>query len=123
MNHIELVPVEGGSSADYTVDGVAATLTTQITDVNNLITIPLISKISEVMKFRLFARAEGGASNFTDNIIIKRTNCDNEIPTLLDSSTIIITEVPFQLSLTDRFEIKEAVKCPVDKFKITKVLK
>ena len=106
MNHIELVPVVGGSSVDYTFDGIAATLTTQITDVYNIITIPQISKISEVMRFRLYARAEGGAGNFTEDIIIKRTNCDNEIPTLLDDSTIMITEVPFELSLTNRFEIK-----------------
>jgi hypothetical protein len=36
---------------------------------------------------------------------------------------IMINELPFEVPLADRFEIKEGDKCPVNKFRVSKVEK
>ena len=46
--------------------------------------IPKIKSVQRLLKFRLEAKAEGGALEYTDDILITAINCDIEGPKLKD---------------------------------------
>ena len=59
-----------------------------------MLSVPSSLKITDIVKFRLKATAKGGASAYSDSILLKRVNCANEIPEIIDFNPIIVTKVP-----------------------------
>ena len=47
-----------------------------------IVQVPKITKISETKEFRIKAKNNCGDVSYTDNIKIKKFNCENEIPVL-----------------------------------------
>lgn len=79
-----IVPIPGGTSADYTTTDAKAKTSTPVTvastvaDSEITLHIPLIQESNRYFNFRIVAYAEGGATVHSPNIRIRKVNCDAE---------------------------------------------
>jgi hypothetical protein len=72
-----IVPVSGGTAADYTsTDGISLVTTTSTPANANLeVTVPTIDEVVRFFKFMVHAVADGGANADTLPIKIRLVNC------------------------------------------------
>jgi hypothetical protein len=83
--------------------------------------IPKITKISETREFRIKATTNGGAVAYTDDIKIKKFNCENDIP-IINYPKPLIVKTPTQEIVGSIFESLDPIDCPINFYKIFKII-
>ena len=77
LQSIEIVPVSGGSSLDYTASD-STSLVLLLTDQNDAdiqVSLPLSTQLEWTYLFRIKATAKGGAVAYTNDIKVKLVDC------------------------------------------------
>ena len=116
IKKIEIVPIESGSESDFTIHNLKLKITSKLNDADIVISIPPFLEIIDIY-FRLKASVlEDRMISLTEPIIIKRVNCGNTPPKVIDFSSIVITEIPQSISLANKFKSKEEVECPISNY-------